>query len=110
MASSYEFIDEAIDNWAIIHSLKLNKIYVGREIRSVYVSSVAGECFHIWIAPPSDEHVLIGAECVEGRREDNPDRYWKVPPAELGVALENVFQTVISWMLPSHRHLPNSKS
>jgi hypothetical protein len=78
----------------------------GGECRSVYVSSVAGECFQISMEPPEDGYVRIMAGCVEGRRDNEPDDDWRAPISRFEEELEEVFQAVMAWMIPSKRYFP----
>lgn len=110
MPSNYEIVDDLINDWAKRHALKLNTSFSGREARYAYCSSIAGECFQISIDPPSVGAVSVCSWCVEGRREDDPPRYWRSAPAELGSALEKAYQTVEEWMAPSERLFPKLKS
>jgi hypothetical protein len=107
---SYASIDPQILDWTRLHALKLFTLQGEREIRCVYVSSASGECFQIWIDPPEAGQVRVYAGCVEGRREDDDAEIWRIPVSGLRAALENAFQTVTSWMVPSKRfplEMPN---
>ncbi|HEX4862140.1 MAG TPA: hypothetical protein VFV07_12950 [Rhizomicrobium sp.] len=97
------FVDRQIDLWSQKHSLRLFTSFAGRDARFAYVSSVAGECFQIWVEPPKDGAITIGAACVEGSEDNGLDSTWTVAGAELDAALEQAFQTVTDWMLPSAR-------
>lgn len=88
--------------WAKMHSLKLIQAFAGREVRSTYISSIIGECFHIWIDPPSGGFVTIFAECVEGKLEDAPPQHWVTSVDDLNICLERVYEVVIQWMAPSN--------
>ncbi len=78
-------------------------------MRSAYVSSNAGACFQIWIETPADGHVWIHAAGVESQRDDYPPEGWHVTLAAFDGTREEVFQTVMAWMLPSERHFPNGQ-
>ncbi len=104
---TYRDIDPQIYRWVERHRLSLSTSWQGGEVRNVYVSSVAGECFQIWIDVPSDGHVWIHAAGVESRRDDHPPEDWFVSVNAFDEALEEVFQAVTAWMLPSKRHFPD---
>lgn len=106
MTSAYEFADDIIKTWAKKHSLSLSNVFNDREVRSAYISSLMGECFHIWIEPPSERGICIFAACVEGRRDNAQPQQWSVPSAELAATLERVYQAVVEWMAPSERFFP----
>jgi hypothetical protein len=103
----YNDIDSVIHRWAQRHHLSLFTSWAGGEIRSVYVSSKAGECFQIWIDAPEDGHVWIHAAGVESRRDDHPPEDWYMAIDAFDEGLEEAFLTVMAWMLPSERHFPN---
>ena len=71
-----------------------------------YVSSVAGECFQIWVGPPSEGYVWIHAAGVESRRDNEPPEDWFVSLEQFDGALEEAFQAVMAWMIPSKRFFP----
>jgi hypothetical protein len=102
--ADYSSIDPVISRWGKKHSLSLcTSMAGGGEIRTVHVSSVAGECFQVSIAPPVKGRVALRARRIEGSRDPAPERDWSVPVGELGAGLEEVFQTVLAWMKPSER-------
>ena len=103
---SYAAIDPSIRAWVDRHALKLFTSWPGGECRSAYVSSVAGECFQIWIDTPVDGHVWIHAAGVESRRDDHPPEDWFVSVEQFDGALEEAFQAVMAWMIPSTRYFP----
>ena len=78
-------------------------------MRSAYISSIAGECFQIWIETPADGYVWIHAAGVESRRDDHPPEDWYVAVDAFEAELEEVFQTVTAWMLPSRRYFPDAQ-
>ena len=105
---TYRDIDPQIHRWAERHRLGPVTLPGAREdVRSFYVSSMAGECFQIWIETPADGKVWIHAAGVESRRDDHPPKDWYVTIDAFDGALEEVFQTVMAWMLPSERYFPN---
>jgi hypothetical protein len=104
---TYGWIDLPVHRWAERHRLTLFTRWAGGEVRSACVSSVAGECFQIWIDTPSDGHVWIHAAGVESRRDDRPPEDWYVSVNAFGEALEEVFQAVMAWMIPSKRYFPD---
>jgi hypothetical protein len=104
---TYSEIDPQICRWAERHRLTLVTSWAGGEGRAAYVSSKAGECFQIWIDTPADSHVGIHAAGVESRRDDHPPEDWYVSVDAFDEALEEVFQAVMAWMLPSKRHFPD---
>jgi hypothetical protein len=106
---SYASVDGEIRAWADRHSLKLHTTWAGREIRSAYVSSKAGECFQIWVDPPVNGQFVVHAACVEGRREDEAPRDWHAAATGLQATLDTVFQAVLGWMAPSERFLPETR-
>jgi hypothetical protein len=103
---SYAEVDPQILSWRKRHALSLYTSWAGGEVRGIYVSSVAGECFQIWIEAPAKGHVRVYAAGVDSRRDNDPAKTWSVSVANLGQALEEAFQTVIGWMVPS-RYLPD---
>jgi hypothetical protein len=102
--ADYAEIDSVIKRWTERHSLALFTELAGRESRFVYLSSIAGECFQIWIENPTEGRVALHAVCVEGRMDSEPKTSWLVAATELDEVLENVLQTVLKWMSPSARH------
>jgi hypothetical protein len=103
----YSEIDPHITRWADRHALVLSNGQRDNECRSVWVSSEAGECFQIWVELPCDGHVTIWAGGVESRRDDEPADDWRVSIDRFDEALEEAFQAVMAWMLPSKRYFPN---
>jgi len=103
---SFTSIDPEIRDWARRHSLKLFTSQGESEIRAAYVSSVAGECFNIWIEAPEHGRTCVHAGCVEGREEDEPPQDWPIAVSELESTLEKVFEAVTDWMAPSTRYFP----
>ena len=106
---SYAEIDRQIVAWAAKHKLLLSIYWEGGELRSAHVSSIAGECFQIWIEYPVGRLVAVHADCVEGRREDLEPQNWMVDIDDIERTLEEVFQTVSDWMAPSTRYLPEAQ-
>lgn len=104
---NYASIDPIIRRWVQKHCLFLYTDSAGEEVRNVYVSSLAGECFQIWIDPPVDGRVGLHAAYVEGPREVEPAQDWSVAISDLSTALEEAFDTVLMWMEPSKRLIPN---
>lgn len=102
--ADYASIDPAIQRWAKQHKLSIGTEWAGGESRFVYVSSVAGECFQIWVEDPTEGQVKLHAACIEGRMESEPQTSWLLTEADLDGALENALQTVFGWMRPSTRH------
>jgi hypothetical protein len=100
---SYAPVDEEIKAWADRHSLALHTMWAGREIRNAYVSSKAGECFQIWIDPPVNGRIVVRADCLEGRHENEAPQAWDTAATGLQATLDAVFQTVLGWMAPSER-------
>lgn len=92
---SYVRIDPQIQSWAKTHALRLDTSSAGDETRFAYVSSIAGECFQIWIEAPRDGQVRIHAAGIESRRDDEPPQDWCVPVSDFEAALEDAFQTVV---------------
>ena len=103
---SYAGIDPQIRAWATKHKLILSMYWEGGEVRSIHVSSLAGECFQIWIECPVNDFVAIHADCVEGRRANTPPENWLVRVREIDTALEHAFERVIARMAPSSGYLP----
>lgn len=104
----YNSIDIVITNWTKRHGLKLFTRSGDTEIRNVYLSSTAGECYQIWIDPPVDAKVIVHAACVEGQKDNNLPRDWSAPIPELDRVLEEAFATVIKWMEPADRYYPTN--
>ena len=103
-ASEYPpFVDRQIHIWSQRHSLRLFTSFASRDARFAYISSVAGECFQIWVEPPVGGAITIGVACVEGRKDNDTVLTRTAVEAELDAALELAFQTVMEWMLPSVR-------
>ena len=106
--SIYITVDASIRAWAARNSLTLFTWQQDREIRCIYVSSKAGECYQIWVDRPVGDKVEIRAACIEGRRdtEEEPLQSWQVSISELDSALEEALQSVVEWMKPSERYYP----
>jgi hypothetical protein len=102
--TNYASIDPEIQRWAKRHLLAVGTSSAGRESRFVYVSSIAGECFQIWVESPTEGQVALHAACIEGRKDSEPPTNWLVAATELEKSLENAFETVLQWMRPSTRH------
>lgn len=108
--TSYRLIDSIIEDWRKKHSLKIHTSVGDREVRSVYVSSIAGECFQIWINPPTGGRIDVFAACVEGRREDDVPHEWRgILADDLRETLELVFNTIIGWMAPATRNCSHAE-
>lgn len=102
----YREIDDAIEDWAHKHQLVMHTSSGGRSVRAVYVSSLAGECFQIWIEAPVDGKTIIYACCLEGRMGNQVPAEWQACTTDVAMVLELVWRTVIGWMAPSERYLP----
>lgn len=107
---TYDSIDPLIHDWAQRHYLKLFTASGDQEARFAYFSSKSGECYQIWIRPPTRGKVLVGAACVEGRTARSRPHTQRVPIADLPVELENVLNLVVRWMAPSERYFPHNRS
>jgi hypothetical protein len=105
----YDAIDEQLSAWARRHALKLFTTGSSGEARFAYLSSVAGECFQIWIEPPAEGRVGVHVACVEGRRDNDAPLDNIVPVDELVSALELALETAVGWMAPSQRDFPASQ-
>lgn len=107
MSESYALIDPVINDWVERHSFRLFTAVAGdtRPIRRVYLSSMAGDVFQIWIDEPVNGRATVYAACIEGSREDDDPQQWSVDINVLGAALEDVLQVVLDWMLPSTRYI-----
>ena len=110
LGMSYVEIDPHIIAWAARHNLILSMYGEGVEVRSIHVSSNAGECLQIWVEYPVGRIVAVHADCVEGRRDTFGSQDWLVPIDDIEQALENVFQTISEWMAPSTRYFPDTQS
>lgn len=105
--SVYSPVDECIKAWAERNSLTLFTQQADREIRCIYVSSKAGECYQIWIDPPDNGEIAVHAACVEGRRDtEGALQDWGAPISRLDSSLEAALRSVIEWMKPSERYFP----
>jgi len=104
---SHSSIDSDVRNWAAKHSLSVSCGWAGRQLWGAYVSSIAGECFQIWIEPISDGTIGVHANYVDGprEREPEPNRDWAVEESDLRIALEQAYEQVVNWMTPSGRYL-----
>jgi len=105
----YADADPAIIEWANRHSLCLAKAFAGRPARFVYLSSIAGDVFQIWIDEPTNNTIALHAAGVEGMLEDDPPRSWLVNVNCLGAALEEALQLVLDWMQPFGRYVPTHR-
>lgn len=103
MGNLFREIDPVLGSWVDKHTLALHSSMEGREIRTVYVSSVSGETFQIWIDPPAEGKVCIHAACIEGRREDAPVEQRLTSLADLEENLDGIYRLVMEWMTPSER-------
>jgi hypothetical protein len=108
--SQYAEIDPQITRWVEKNSFKLFDRWADRDIRSVYVSSEAGECFNISIGAPLNGEVSLLVWYVEGPKDPGPEQEWKVKTADIENALDEAFQTVLGWMKPSRRYFPTPPS
>jgi hypothetical protein len=97
-------LDAQIADWARRHRLVLQRNWGERECRFAYLSSVAGECFQIFVDPPVDGRVSVYAAGIEGRRDNDEPRKWEGPAENVGALLETAIKTVTEWMLPSERY------
>jgi hypothetical protein len=107
---SYASVDPQIRAWARRHRLVLFTAFADRESRFAYVSSKAGDCFQMWVEPPVDGHIRVGAALVDGQWLNEPTKEWQTPIPELDAALEDAFATVVGWMVPSERYYPKPSS
>jgi hypothetical protein len=107
---SYAGVDAEILTWAKRHSLTLFTSDGDREARFAYVSSKAGDCFQISIAPPTEGAVELHAFGVTGQWLNDPEQHWKVPISNLKAAMEEAFGAVLGWMMPSERYFPPTRS
>jgi hypothetical protein len=106
--SAFATVDPVIQAWIKRHGLPAPYTsWAGDEIRAVYLSSAAGECFQIWITPPADGLISISAACVEGRNDTGEPQRWSVAVEDLDAGLETAVKTVIAWMAPSVRYVPS---
>lgn len=101
---SFEFVDEKIRAWSNKRDLRVVDSFESREVRAFYVSSKSGECFQIWVEPPTSEGLNVFLACIEGRRENEPPLDWRTPPRDIVSALEEAYQTLVLWMKPSERN------
>jgi hypothetical protein len=97
-------IDAQVQTWARKHSLHLFMSWPGGDIRAVYLSSTAGECFQIWIDPPKGGQVGVHVACVEGRKDNEVPEDKSADISNLESTLEAAMQSVLDWMLPSERY------
>jgi len=94
----YEQIDAKIADWVRRHSLKVHTSWAGDDCRYIYVASLDGDCFKIWIDVPVNEQVGIHAAFVDGPTAEECQRDWLIPEAQLEASLEKFFQFVIRGM------------
>ena len=104
---SYASIDPQIRDWAAKHALKLFTSWADHAARFIYVSSVTGDCFQIWIDPPEAGQVSLHAAFVDGPRDEDLNWDCHVPESDLASALEQTFSKVTDWMKPSERYYPD---
>jgi hypothetical protein len=105
--SAFAEVDSKIQDWIARHSFSPPYTsWAGGEIRTVYLSSMSGECFQIWMTPPVRGRICISACCVEGRRDKDEPQRWLVPVEDIDAGLENAVDTVTAWMAPSARYTP----
>src|ERR1700743_2861679 len=97
---SYDLVDAKITAWAEQHELVLFTSSAGTAVRAAYVSSVAGDCFQIWVNFPQDGMIGLHAAWIDGPVEQVLEQDWSVPTGDLADGLEQVFQTVTKWMEP----------
>lgn len=90
---SYELVDPIILKWAQKHTLHIYTQYKDEEVRSVDVTSTRGERFQIWIDPPVDTQVNVHAWDYKKIKKG-----WVGEISELESGLEEIYQTVKSWM------------
>ena len=109
-AMGFSELDTQINDWARRHRLVLMRDWGEREVRFAYLSSIAGECFQIFVDPPVDGQVFVYAAGIEGRRENDPPRRLVGPAEGVGALLETAIEMVREWMLPSERYYPDSPS
>jgi len=90
---SYELIDPIISRWAQKHTLYIFTSYKDEEVRSIDVVSAKGERFQIWFDRPLGTQVGIHAWNYKKIK-----REWVVEVSDLQSVLEEVLQTVKSWI------------
>jgi hypothetical protein len=98
-------IDADVRVWAEKHSLRVNYGFASREVWGTYLSSVAGDCFQIWVEPTPNDRIGVH-NWVDGPNElaPKPTREWVVEESDLQDALEQAYEQVINWMAPSARY------
>jgi hypothetical protein len=97
---TYISIDRAIGSWAARHRLTLFTRMAGTdgmEVRSVYLSSRAGECCQIWIDPPREGIVVVHAADVETLSE-HWRREWTSPTDLIDETLESALESATCWL------------
>lgn len=104
-------VEAIINAWVERNSLKLFTKQGDRDIRCVYLSSLAGECYQIWINGFECHQLEVHAACVEGRRdtEEEPLQTWHTTISELDFTLEQALGVVLELMKPSVRFYPSTK-
>lgn len=105
MNDGYEPLDAQIESWARKHSLRIFTYWDGGECRNAYLSSVAGDCYQIWIDIPVENRVGIHIAFVNGPKDEELQRDWFVSLDQFMETLEDAFQYVIKLMAPSTHHL-----
>ena len=101
-----EWIDAEFYDWAEKHLLKASRPDDVWKNWNVYLSSIAGECFQIWIETALGGKIGVHADYVEGPKNPEPTQKWLIDDSELPDTLEEVYQTVLKWMTPSSRYFP----
>jgi hypothetical protein len=94
---SYALIDQAIRDWCASRGLKLSNSFAGREARFCYTSSPAGECFQIWIDPPTNTQVTVNAASVETGDDAELRASWTMQTSELVAALDMALGEIGRW-------------
>jgi len=103
---SHSSIDADVRVWAEKHSLGIDYGWAGRELWGTYLSSVAGDCFQIWVEPTPNGQIGVHANWIDGPNDLDPEpaRKWVVEESDLRNALEQAYEQVINWMAPSARN------
>jgi hypothetical protein len=101
-----EWIDAEFCAWAAKLQLKVSRPNEVRKSWSVHLSSIAGECFRIWIEPAADGKIGVRADYVEGPKNPEPTQSWTIDDGELRDFLREAYRTVNEWMAPSSRYFP----
>ena len=95
---SYALIDPIISKWAKKHTLYIGKVYKEEEVRSLDTVDKKGNRFQIWFDPPINDEVGIHAWNYKNKCHNKLIKAWNVKIVDLEHILEEVLQTVKSWM------------